>query len=753
MEFARFLSAIYCGQVDQTAILSNSFSQQFNSVPQIFIGIIFFDLDTTTLRNTFNFTVKNVDQNQVSIQLNKYGLTCIFGIKIQYFATVDQDVQIQNYILTFNQLTDIQTQNNKQYQFTIPQKLAYQRGVQCAITGFDSIYQISPSSDTSYSHRNLSTTTQVDSSNNFYQIQIQAPDLSVNLKIIYINCIEYYVGQAGDYSMIHNVQQEQTTQQITTNQNFQINLDSSFTGNTIASFLGLQQFDLSQYKALRLEYKNFNFQSNQLSFQTANLVIIKQIQTIQNNVFQGVKMVNMQLTFKLLKCVLLAIQFVKLAQVQTYVLLANQINLQILLLSPVATAIQAAQLVKILLHNAQVVLKVCFFTIKSVIQFNHKALIAIKIKYVKIVKNHTNAIFVIIHYKFALVVLIKIYIFQMEFVLINSHQTHTAIYKRYAKNVQTHVMDAIQIQIVHSAQIYKITFILESVFSNNHKIPIVVQILVFKNFAKTVILLVVNVLENNQISVRLASRDINQLVLLVFVNKDMVIVLFLNNVKLAKLVDVFNVVRVQINAICVKCNFNQTKQQVNATALTLNSIIQLNYNNAFKIIFISVKSHPNFKILVNNVKMDITIIINFFVAIAENRNIQTPKINVIMIANLSVQYAQINQHAFSFKMKQILILMEICQLIQTKIFAIIVVVCAMEVSNLIAQLAAHKQEFMISNSKHVIVKVVDLIKGMLNVRQLLTFNKTIFGYYKLSLQHFQSPNLPQCFPVNLGKQI
>ncbi|EWS76581.1 H-type lectin domain protein (macronuclear) [Tetrahymena thermophila SB210] len=712
MEFASYYSTNYCDQVDQTVNLSNNFSQQFNIVPQIFIGILLFDLDNTTLRNAFNFTVKSVNQNQVSIQLNKYGVTCVFGIKISYFATVDQD------------------------------KLGYIRGVQCAITGFDSIYQISPSSDATYSHRNLSTTTQLDSSNNFYQIQIQAPDLSVNLKIIYINCIEYYIGQAGDYSMIHNIQQVQTTQQITSNYNFQINFDSSFTGNTIASFLGLQQFDLSQYGALRLEYQNFNFQSNQFSFQIVKLALIKQIQTIQNNVFQSVKMVNIQLTFKLLKCVLLAIQFVKLAQVQMYVLLANQINLQIPLLFPVTTVIQAAQLVKILLHNAQVVLKACFFTIKSVIQLNHKALIAIKIKYAKIVKDHTNAIFVIIHQKLAQVVLIKIYIFQMEFVLINSNQTHTAIYKRYAKNVQTYVMDVIQIQIVHSVQIHKITFILESVFSNNLKIPIVVQILVFKNFAKTVILLVVNVLDNNQINAWLASRDINQLVLLVFVNKDMVIVLFLNNVKLAKLVDVFNVVRVQTNVKCVKRNYYQTKQQVNATALTLNSIIQLNYNHAFKIIFISAKFHLNFKILVNNVKMDITIIINCFVAIVENRNIQTPKINVIMIANLSVQYVKINHHVFSIKMKQILILMEICQLIQTKIFAIIVVVCVTEVVNLIAQLVAHKQEFMISNSKLVIVKVVYLIMEMLNVRQLLTFNKTMFGYYKLFLQHFQSPNLP-----------
>ncbi|EWS76583.1 H-type lectin domain protein (macronuclear) [Tetrahymena thermophila SB210] len=267
IEFAHYYGTTYCDQVDQTAYLSNNFSQQFNSVPQIFVGIIFFDLDTTTLRNAFRFTVKSVDQNQVSIQLNKYGLTCIFGIQIQYFAIVDQDVQIQNYILTFNQLSDIQTQTNKQYQFKIPQKLGYQRGVQCAITGFDSTYQTPPDIDVSYSHRNLSTTTQVDSSNNFYQIQIQAVDLSVNLKIIYINCIEYYIGQAGDYSMINNIQQVQTTQQITTNQNFQINLDSSFTGNTITSYLGLQQFDMSQKYALRFEYQNFNFQSNQQSFQ------------------------------------------------------------------------------------------------------------------------------------------------------------------------------------------------------------------------------------------------------------------------------------------------------------------------------------------------------------------------------------------------------------------------------------------------------------------------------------------------------
>ncbi|EAR87002.2 H-type lectin domain protein (macronuclear) [Tetrahymena thermophila SB210] len=662
MQFAQYYSNTYCEQTDQTAFISNDFSQQFNSVPQIFVGILFIDLDTTTLRKAFNFTVKSVNQNQISIQLNKYGGTCIFGIQLSYFATVDQDVQIQNYILTFNQLSDIQTQNNKQYQFTIPQKLNYQRGVQCAITGFDSIYQTPPSIDATYSHRNLSTTTQVDSSNNFYQIQIQAPDLS---------CKQH-------------------------NKSHQIII---FKQILIRLFQEILQHHIQD--------------SNNLTCLNMNL----QDQNIKALIF---------------KCVLLATQFVKLAQVQTYVLLANQINLLIPLLSPVATAIRAAQLVKILLHNAQVVLKVSFFTIKIVIQFNHKALIAIKIKYAKIVKDLTNAIYVIIHYKFALVVLIKIYIFQMEFVLINSHQTHTAIYKRYAKNVQTHVMDAIQIQIVHSVQIYKITFILESVFSNNHKIPIVVLILVFKNFAKTVILLVVNVLENNQISVRLASRDINQLVLLVFVNKDMVIVLFLNNVKLAKLVDVFN---------------------VNATVQALNNIIQLNYSHAFKIIFISVKSHPNFKILVNNVKMDITILINCFVVIVENRNIQTPKINVIRTANLSVQYAQINQHAFSIKMKQILILMEICQINQIKIFAIIVVVCATEVDNLIAQLVAHKQEFMIYSSKHVIVKVVDLIKGMLNVRQVLTFNKTIFGYYKLPLQRFQSPNLPQCFPVNLGKQI
>ncbi|EWS76582.1 H-type lectin domain protein (macronuclear) [Tetrahymena thermophila SB210] len=687
IEFARYNSTNYCDQVDQTANLSKTFSQQFNSVPQIFIGILFFDLDTTTQRIAFNFTVKSVNQNQLSIQLNKYGVTCIFGIKISYFATVDQD------------------------------KLGYQRGVQCAITGFDSIYQIPPSSDASYSDRNLSTTTQVDTSNNFYYIQIQASDLSNK--------------------------QHHKSQQIKIFKQILIRLLQEIQSHHFQ--------DSNNLTCPKIKLQDQNIKTS--IFKTANLALIKQTQAIQNNVFQGVKMVNIQLTFKLLKCVLLVIQFVKLAQVQMYVLLANQINLQIPLLSPVATAIQTAQLVKILLHNAQVVLKVGFFTIKSVIQFNHKALIAIKIKYAKIVKDLTNAIFVIIHYKFALVVLIKVYIFQMEFVLIYSHQTHIAIYKIYAKNVQTHVMDAIQIQIVHSAQIYKITFILESVFSNNHKIPIVVQILVFKNFAKTVILLVVNVLDNNQINVRLASRDINQLVLLVFVNKDMVIVLFLNNVKLAKLVDVFNVVRVQTNVKCVKLNFYQTKHQVNATALTLNSIIQLNYNHAFKIIFISVKSHPNFKILVNNVKMDITIIINYFVAIVENRNTQTPKINAIMTANLSVQYAQINQHAFSFKMKQILILMEIYQLIQTKIFAIIVVVCATEVGNQIAQLVAHKQEFMISNSKHVIVKVVDQIKGMLNVRQLLTFNKTTYRYYKLSLQHFQQPNLPQCFPINLGKQI
>ncbi|EAR86998.2 H-type lectin domain protein (macronuclear) [Tetrahymena thermophila SB210] len=267
MEFARYGSTQYCGKVDQTANLSNNFSQQFNSVPQIFIGILFFDLGTTTLRNAFNFTVKSVNQNQVSIQLNKYGETCIFGIKISYFATVDQDVQIQNYILTLNQLSDIQTQNNKQYQFKIPQKLGYQRGVQCAITGFDSIYSTPPSTDTNYSHRNLATATQVDSSNNFYQIQIEAPDLSVNLKIIYINCIEYYIWQADDYSMINNIQQEQTTQSITSNYNFQINLDSSFIGNSITSFLGLQQFDLSQQAALRLEYNHFFFLNNQYYFQ------------------------------------------------------------------------------------------------------------------------------------------------------------------------------------------------------------------------------------------------------------------------------------------------------------------------------------------------------------------------------------------------------------------------------------------------------------------------------------------------------
>ncbi|KAL4497166.1 hypothetical protein ABPG72_019486 [Tetrahymena utriculariae] len=244
MEYARYYTINYCSSADQTAILSNSFSQSFNSVPQIFIGILFFDLDTTTLRNAFSFTVQNVDKNQVSIQLNKLGQTCIYGIKIQYFAIVDQDIQIQNYILLFNQLTDIQIQNSKQYQFKIQQKPGYQRGVQCTITGFDSTYQIPLSIDASYPHYNLSITTQVDSSNKFYQIQIQASDLYINLKIIYVN-----------------------SQQITNSYNFQLNLDSSFTGNSISSFLGFQQFDLSKRNALRLEYQNFNFQSNQFSFQ------------------------------------------------------------------------------------------------------------------------------------------------------------------------------------------------------------------------------------------------------------------------------------------------------------------------------------------------------------------------------------------------------------------------------------------------------------------------------------------------------
>ncbi|KAL4485929.1 hypothetical protein ABPG73_018334 [Tetrahymena malaccensis] len=267
IEFARYSTKNYCSQTDETAFQSNSFSQSFNTVPQIFIGILFFDLGTVNYRNAFNFTVKSVDQNQVSIQINKYGDTCIFGIKIQYFATVDQDMQIQNYILQFNQYTDIQNQNSKQYQFKILQKQGQQRGVQCAITGFDSTYQIPPSNDTTYSHRNFQLTTQVDSTNNFYFIQMQAPDLAVNLKIIYVNCIEYYIGQVGGYSMINNIQLQQSTQQITKSQNFQINLDSSFIGNSISSFLGLQQFDLTQSSALRIEYQNFNFQNNQFTFQ------------------------------------------------------------------------------------------------------------------------------------------------------------------------------------------------------------------------------------------------------------------------------------------------------------------------------------------------------------------------------------------------------------------------------------------------------------------------------------------------------
>ncbi|KAL4485928.1 hypothetical protein ABPG73_018333 [Tetrahymena malaccensis] len=265
IEFARYQNNSPCSKANET-IKSQNFQFQFQNTPQVLIGIVFFDLDTTKYTIAFNFTIQSVDKKQTSIQLNRYGDTCIWGIGITYFAVDDDDIKIQSYTLYFNSSNDISDQNKKQYQFAI-QQAEKKRDVQCAISGFNSTYLIPPSNDITYSHRNFQLTTQVDSTNNFYFIQMQAPDLAVNLKIIYVNCIEYYIGQAGDYSMINNIQLQQSTQQITTSQNFQINLDSSFIGNSISSFLGLQQFDLTQSSALRIEYQNFNFQNNQFTFQ------------------------------------------------------------------------------------------------------------------------------------------------------------------------------------------------------------------------------------------------------------------------------------------------------------------------------------------------------------------------------------------------------------------------------------------------------------------------------------------------------